>query len=76
MMALAVVGVFAGEGADKAARVVTLSLVFLLVSIPAWAPGRCSASAAPAWRSATAQKRFNQAMALLLLASAWLSLVV
>lgn len=77
MMALAVVGVFAGEGADKAARVVTLSLAFLLVSIPcmgAWA--LLGLGSARLWRSAAAQKRFNQAMALLLLASAWLSLVV
>jgi threonine/homoserine/homoserine lactone efflux protein len=77
MMALAVVSVFAGTDADRTMRVVWLSLVFFLVAIPcmtAWA--WLGVSAAKFFRSAASMKRFNQAMAVLLLVSAWLTLVV
>ena len=77
MMALAVVGVFAGTDADRLIRVAWLSLVFFLVSIPcmtAWA--YLGVSAAKFCRSAQSMKRFNQAMAVLLLVSAWLTLVM
>ena len=77
MMALAVVGVFAGTDADRLLRVAWLSLMFFLVSIPcmtAWA--YLGVSAAKFCRSAQSMKRFNQAMAVLLLVSAWLTLVV
>src|ERR1700712_3128485 len=77
MMALAVVSVFAGTDADRMLRVAWLSLAFFGVSIPcmsAWA--YLGVSAAKFCRSARSMKRFNQAMALLLLVSAWLTLVV
>ncbi|MGH8417699.1 MAG: LysE family translocator [Pseudomonas sp.] len=77
MMALAVVSVFAGTDADRMLRVMWLSLAFFLVSIPclsAWA--WLGVSAAKFCRSAQSMKRFNQAMALLLVVSAWLTLVV
>lgn len=77
MMALAVVSVFAGTGADRMLQVMWLSLAFFLVSIPClivWA--YVGVSAAKLFRSARSMKRFNQAMALLLLASAWLTLVM
>lgn len=77
MMALAVVSVFAGTDADRLLRVAWLSLMFFLVSIPcmtAWA--YLGVSAAKFCRSAHSMKRFNQAMAVLLLVSAWLTLVV
>jgi len=77
MMALAVVSVFAGGEADRTARVLWLSLVFFAISIPcltAWAYlGR---GAARLCRSDVAMGRFNRAMALLLLISAWATLVV
>lgn len=77
MMALAVVSVFAGTDADRMLRVMWLSLAFFLVSIPcmsAWA--WLGVSAAKFCRSANSMKRFNQVMAVLLLVSAWLTLVV
>ncbi|MEB0122121.1 LysE family translocator [Pseudomonas sp. CCI1.2] len=77
MMALAVVSVFAGTDADRTTRVIDLSLAFFLISIPcmsAWA--YLGASAAKLCTSARSMQRFNQAMALLLLASTWLTLWV
>ena len=78
MMAFAVVSLFAGAdaGADAgAAGYASYALVFFLISIPclaAWALlGR---GAARVLRSAAHMRRFNQAMALLLVVSAWLSL--
>jgi threonine/homoserine/homoserine lactone efflux protein len=77
MMALAVVSVFAGAEADRTVRVLWLSLAFFAISIPcmtAWAYlGR---GAARFCRSAVAMGRFNRVMAVLLLVSAWLTLVV
>lgn len=77
MMALAVVSVFAGAEADRTVRVLWLSLAFFVISIPcmtAWA--YLGLGAARFCRSAVAMSRFNRAMAVLLLASAWLTLVV
>jgi len=77
MMALAVVSVFAGTDADRTLRVAYLSLLFFLISIPcliAWA--YLGVSAAKFCRSASSMQRFNQVMAVLLLASTWLTLVV
>jgi threonine/homoserine/homoserine lactone efflux protein len=77
MMALAVVSVFAGAEAGRTVRVLWLSLAFFAISIPcmtAWAYlGR---GAARFCRSAVAMGRFNRVMAVLLLVSAWLTLVV
>lgn len=73
MMALAVVSVFAAPGPGQAMRVTLLAAVFLAISLPClgcWALlGR---GAARLFTSARAMTRFNQAMALLLLVSAWL----
>ncbi|MGE7955505.1 LysE family translocator [Pseudomonas sp. NPDC089530] len=76
MMALAVVSVFAGNGSERQSQVLYLSLVFFLVSLPCigvWAI--LGAGSARLLRSPTAMQRFNRGMALLLLASAWLSLL-
>ncbi|BBP59283.1 LysE family translocator [Pseudomonas sp. St316] len=77
MMALAVVSVFAGTEADRTVRVLWLSLAFFAISIPCmtvWAYlGR---GAARFCRSAVAMGRFNRVMAVMLLVSAWLTLVV
>ncbi|HSX87610.1 MAG TPA: LysE family translocator [Pseudomonas sp.] len=74
MMAFAVVSLFAGADAG-AAGYASYALLFFLISIPclaAWALlGR---GAVRVLRSATHMRRFNQAMALLLVVSAWLSL--
>lgn len=73
MMALAVVSVFATPGPGQAMQVTLLAAVFLAISLPClgcWALlGR---GAARLFTSARAMIRFNQAMALLLLISAWL----
>lgn len=77
MMALAVVSVFAGADADRMVRVMWLSLAFFLISIPcmtAWA--YLGIGAAKFFRSATSMKRFNQVMAVMLLVSAWATLIV
>ncbi len=77
MMALAVVSVFAGNGAERQSQVVCLSLVFFLISLPclgAWAV--LGAGSNRALRSPTAMRRFNCCMALLLLGSTWLSLLI
>jgi len=76
MMALAVVSVFAGHGADQSQRVMLLSLIFFVVSLPcmgAWAV--LGAGAARFIRSPVLLKRFERLMALVLLASAWGSLL-
>ena len=74
MMALAVVGVFCGANAD-AGRYAIHALLFFLIALPclaAWA--LLGAGAARLLRSATHLRRFNQAMALLLVVSALASL--
>lgn len=73
MMALAVISIFATPGPGQAMRVTLLAAIFLAISLPClgcWALlGR---GAARVFTSARAMTRFNQAMALLLLLSAWL----
>ncbi|KAA0961774.1 LysE family translocator [Pseudomonas sp. ANT_H12B] len=77
MMALAVVSVFAGTGDDRQVRVLGLSLVFFLVSLPCLGMWAVLGAGSAKWvRSAKALKHFNRAMAFLLLGSAWLSLLV
>ncbi|MCS3466726.1 threonine/homoserine/homoserine lactone efflux protein [Pseudomonas sp. JUb42] len=77
MMALAVTSVFAGHDADRTLRVLYLSLAFFAVAIPcmtAWA--FAGVGAATFIRSAKSMQRFNRVMALLLLASTWMTLLV
>jgi threonine/homoserine/homoserine lactone efflux protein len=77
MMALAVVSVFAGTDGDRMLRVALLSLLFFLVSIPCMSAWAClGVSAAKFCRSARSMQRFNKVMAVLLLVSAWLTLLV
>ncbi|TLX56638.1 LysE family translocator [Stutzerimonas nosocomialis] len=75
MMAMAVVSLFAGADAS-AARYALFALVFFLVALPClgvWA--LLGIGATRLLRSARALRRFNQLMALLLLGSAWASLL-
>jgi len=77
MMAVAVVSVFAAGSADKAARVVQLSLIFLLMALPcmsAWA--LLGVGSARLLQSPRRMQRFNQLLALLLLASTWLAVLI
>ncbi len=74
MMALAVVGVFSGAAAD-AGRYAIHALLFFLIALPclaAWA--LLGAGAVKLLHSAAHLRRFNYAMALLLVVSALLSL--
>ena len=75
MMALAVISVFAGADAGSVHYGVH-ALIFFLVAVPclvAWAV--LDRGAVRVLRSAQALRRFNQGMALLLLVSAWASLL-
>ncbi|MCJ7959401.1 MAG: LysE family translocator [Pseudomonas sp.] len=77
MMALAVVSVFAGNGAERQGEVLTLSLVFFLISLPCLATwALLGAGSSRFLRSPSAMQRFNRSMALLLLGSTWLSVLV
>ena len=74
MMALAVVSVVAGQGDGRQAHVLTLSLMFVVVSLPCrgmWAV--LGAGSTRLLGSARAMQRFNRLMAILLLVSAWMS---
>ncbi|MCU0070173.1 LysE family translocator [Pseudomonas koreensis] len=76
MMAVAVVSVFAGGG-ENTARMVMLSLAFLLVSLPcmtAW--GLLGVGSARFFGSPRAFRRMNAGLASLLLLSAWLAVLV
>lgn len=76
MMAVAVVSVFAAGSADKVARVLQLSLIFLLLAIPsmsAWA--LLGVGSARLLQSPQRLCRFNQALALLLFVSTWLAVL-
>jgi threonine/homoserine/homoserine lactone efflux protein len=76
MMAVAVVSVFAGGG-DKTLRVVLLSVVFLLVSLPCmtlWA--LLGVGSTRFFGSPRAFRRMNRALAFMLLVSAWLTVLV
>ena len=77
MMAVAVVSVFAADSVDKAVRVAELSFFFLLMTLPcmsAWA--LLGAGSARLLQSPQRVRRFNQLLAILLLASTWLALLL
>ncbi|AUZ46132.1 LysE family translocator [Pseudomonas orientalis] len=77
MMALAVVSVFAGNGAERQSQVIALSMVFFLISVPCLATWAVlGAGSSQFLRSPRAMQRFNRCMALLLLVSAWLSVLI
>ncbi|MBV4518746.1 LysE family translocator [Pseudomonas sp. SWRI74] len=77
MMALAVVSVFAGAGENRLAHVVYLSLAFFLISLPCLGVWALLGAGSARWlRSPRAMQRFNRCMGLLLLGSAWLSVLV
>ncbi|MCP2021155.1 LysE family translocator [Pseudomonas laurylsulfatiphila] len=76
MMALAVVSVFAGAGEDRFVHVINLSLVFFLISLPCLGVWALLGAGSSRWlRSPRAMQRFNRSMGLLLLGSAWLSVL-
>lgn len=75
MMALAVIGVFAGAGQDR--RIVVLSLLFFLIALPCMGTWAWLGARAARWiHSPRKLRRFNQGMAVLLLVSAWATLLV
>ncbi|MGE8065829.1 LysE family translocator [Pseudomonas sp. NPDC089569] len=77
MMALAVVSVFAASGEHRLTQVMMLSLVFFLVSLPCMSVWALLGAGSGRWlRSPRAMQRFNRCMALLLLGSAWMSVLV
>ncbi|WP_347906816.1 LysE family translocator [Pseudomonas grandcourensis] len=77
MMALAVVSVFAGVGEHRFAHVLYLSLAFFLVSLPCLGVWALLGAGSSRWlRSPRAMQGFNGLMALLLLGSAWLSVML
>jgi threonine/homoserine/homoserine lactone efflux protein len=77
MMALAVVSVFAGVGEDRSVRVMYLSLVFFLISLPCLGMWALLGAGSARWlRSPRSMQRFNRGMGLLLLGSAWLGVLV
>lgn len=76
MMALAVVSVFAGAGEDRLVQVAYLSLAFFLISLPCLGAWALLGDGTGRWlRSPRAMQRFNRCMGLLLLASAWMSVL-
>jgi threonine/homoserine/homoserine lactone efflux protein len=76
MMALAVVSVFAGVGEDRFSHVLYLSLAFFLISIPCLGVWALLGAGSSRWlRSPRAMQRFNRCMGLLLLGSAWVSVL-
>ena len=76
MMALAVVSVFAGVGEDRLVHVLYLSAAFFLISLPCLGVWALLGAGSSRWlRSSRAMQRFNRCMALLLLASAWISVL-
>lgn len=76
MMAMAVIGVFAlPSGQDPAITVAWLAAAFLLVAVPCMTLWAALGAASASWlNSPQALKRLHQALALLLLASAWSAL--
>ena len=76
MMALAVVSVFAGSGEQRLGHVLYLSLAFFLISLPCLGVWALLGAGSTRWlRSPRAMQGFNRCMALLLLGSAWLSVL-
>ena len=76
MMAMAVVSVFALPAADgSAAAIAWLAAAFLLVAVPCMTLWAALGAASASWLSSPrALRRLNQALAILLLASAWSAL--
>lgn len=75
VMAAAVVGVFAGQQ-DNSARVLQLSLVFLLMALPCMTTWALLGVGSARWlQSPQSLRRFNQVLAGLLLASAWIAML-
>lgn len=71
LMAVAVVGVFAGPQAASG-RILLLSLIFLLMALPCMSAWALLGVGSARWLQAPRrQRRFNQWLAWLLLASAW-----
>lgn len=76
MMALAVMGVFVTPGAGQGGRVALLSLIFFLVALPCMAIWAWLGVKAAAWTRSPGRLRwFNRAMAVLLLLTAWSTVV-
>lgn len=76
MMGFAVISVFVGRGEEASLQVFCLSLVFFLVSLPCLTTWALLGAGSARWiRSANALRRFNQAMAVMLLGSAWIGLL-
>ncbi|WP_160106980.1 LysE family translocator [Pseudomonas izuensis] len=76
MMALAVVSVFAGAGEERLMHVLYLSMAFFLISLPCLGVWALLGAGSSRWlRSPRAMQWFNRCMALLLLGSAWLSVL-
>ncbi|VVO56841.1 hypothetical protein PS850_00610 [Pseudomonas fluorescens] len=76
MMALAVVSVFAGNGEQRLGHVLYLSLAFFLIALPCLGVWALLGVGSTRWlRSPRAMQRFNRCMALLLLGSAWLTVL-
>lgn len=76
MMALAVVSVFAVGGEQRLSHVLYLSLAFFLISLPCLGVWALLGAGSVRWlRSPRAVQRFNRCMALMLLGSAWLSML-
>lgn len=76
MMALAVVSVFAGSGEDRLLHVLYLSAAFFLISLPCLSVWALLGVGSSRWlQSPRAMQWFNRCMALLLLGSAWLSVL-
>lgn len=76
MMAIAVIGVFAGQQ-DNSARVLQLSLVFLLMALPCMTAWALLGVGSARWlQSPQRLRRFNQVLAGLLLGSAWTAMLV
>jgi threonine/homoserine/homoserine lactone efflux protein len=76
MMAFAVISVFVGRGEEASLQVFCLSLVFFLVSLPCLTTWALLGAGSARWiRSASAVRRFNQTMAVMLLGSAWIGLL-
>lgn len=74
MMAMAVVSVFADNGAARLDHVVYLSFAFLGIALPCMTAWAVLGSSVNQWlRSTKALRNFNRSMGLLLAGSTWLS---
>ena len=74
MMALAVVSVFADNGADRVDHIVYLSFAFFVIALSCMTAWAVLGSSVNQWlRSTKALRNFNGSMGLLLACSTWLS---